>query len=146
MPARIAASHPDPQSSDPNSEIQPVERTAAYEQMFYWIVIGRLISGTGEYWEASAKSRPKFGWKHKFFGFLDFHTYSPQICVALRRPDPLYPKVEISIADIEARIDRPTGIVKELYTQVHENGGETVILELQWVEKNCCVMATCLIL
>ncbi len=122
MPARIAASHPDPQPSDPNSEIQPIERTAAYEQMFHWTVIDRLVSGTGDYWEASAESRPNFGWKHRLFGFLDFHTYSPQICVALRRPNPLYPKVEVSIVDIEARVDRPTGIDKEMYTQFHESG------------------------
>ena len=36
---RIAASHPDPQFSNANPEVQPVERAAIIEQMFHWTVI-----------------------------------------------------------------------------------------------------------
>lgn len=135
MPARLSSSISETPSSSLDSETQPVESTGINEQMFHWTVIDRLINGKGDYWEMPPMPRPKLSWMNKFHRLLNFpfqisgfHTDNSQTCVALRKPNPLYPKIEISIADIKARVDPPTGIDKELFSQFQGNEEEGVIL------------------
>lgn len=127
MPAGTAIAHSDPPSSDPNSDGQSVDRTATEEQMFHWTVIDRLIGGRGRYWELPPRPRLRFGWHYEFFGLLDLplhivdlHMNNPQSCVALRKPKPLDPNKGISVADIKARMDRPTDIDDEVFTHFQE--------------------------
>lgn len=135
MPARLSTSNSKTPSSSPDSETQPVEGTGTNEQTYHWTVIDRLVNGKGDYWEIRPVPRLKLGWMNKSYRLLNFdfpisgfHTDKSGTCVALRKPNPLCPKIEISIADIKARIDPPTGIDKDLFSKFQENEEDGVSL------------------
>ncbi len=135
MPAALIAPHSDSPSCSPRLDAQYSKSILENEQKFHWTVKDRLISGKGNYWEVPPEPKPNIGWSYKFFGLLEFptkiidlHINNPQSCIALRRPNPWHPKEEISIADVEARVDCATGIDEELHAHFRRRGDDCVIL------------------
>lgn len=96
------------------------------------------MGGSGRYWEQLPPPWPRlrFGWHYDFFGLLDLplhlidlHMNNPQSCVALRKPNPLDPNnKEISVTDIEARMDRPADLDEEVFTHFQKKKDDCVIL------------------
>ena len=119
MPPRLATSHSNPPSFDQISDAQPMEATATNEQIFCWTFIVRLTSGKGDYREVSRRPRTSICWNYGSFRLLDFplqildlHVNNSPTRLTLIRPDPVVWHEEISLADIEARIDPPTNVDK----------------------------------
>lgn len=88
MPAALAIADPDASISSSTSDRQPLKRVATKEQTFHWTVIDCLKGDTENYWDS---------------------------CFALRKSNPLEVESEISVADIKARLDPPTGIDENLF-------------------------------
>lgn len=119
VPPRLATSHSNPPSFDQISDARPMEATATNEQIFRWTFIVRLTSGKGDYREISRRPRTSICWNYgslQTLGLSLADTGSPR--QQLANPSYAYKAgsvvrhEEISLADIEARIDPPTNVDK----------------------------------